>query len=72
LAVGGHVDLSIYNILGERIAVLVSERLEAGYHRAEWDASKFASGIYFYRIEVEDPARRTGEFREVKKMVLLR
>jgi flagellar hook assembly protein FlgD len=60
-----YVELSIYNLLGQRVAILVSERQAAGYHQVEWDASKFASGIYFYRIEA-------GEYREVRKMVLLR
>jgi aminopeptidase N len=71
LPVGSHVELSIYNILGEKVAMLVSERQEAGYHQVVWDASTFACGIYFYRIEIGDPARRTGEFQDVKKMVLL-
>jgi predicted phosphodiesterase len=66
------VELSVYNLLGQKIITLVSERQEAGYHRVTWDASGFASGIYYYRIKVGDPARRTGEFREVKKMVLLK
>ncbi len=60
-----YVYLSIYNLLGQKVATLVSERQAAGYHQVEWDASSFSSGIYYYRLEV-------GEFREVKKMVLLR
>jgi hypothetical protein len=60
-----YVDLSIYNLLGQKVATLVSERQESGYHRVEWDASGFASGVYYYRLEV-------GEFWEVRKMVLLR
>ncbi len=59
------VDLSVYNLLGQKVATLVSERKEAGYHQVEWDASGFATGIYYYRIVA-------GEFREVKKMVLLK
>ena len=43
----------------------VSERKDAGYHQVEWDASGFASGVYYYRIEA-------GEFVDVKKMVLIR
>jgi hypothetical protein len=65
LVIISDVDLSVYDLLGQKVATLVSERKEAGYHQVEWDASKFASGIYFYRVEA-------GEFREVKKMVLLR
>jgi hypothetical protein len=65
LAGGSDVELSVYNLLGQKIATLVSERQNAGYHQVEWDASGFASGIFYYRIQ-------TGEFQDVKKMVLLR
>jgi len=67
-----NVELSVYNLLGQKVAKLVNGRKEAGHHKVEWDASGFASGIYYYRIEVGDPVRRTGEFQDVKKMVLLR
>ena len=60
-----YVELSVYNILGEKVATLVSEKQQAGQHRFEWDASNMLSGIYFYRIEA-------GEFQDVKKMILLR
>ena len=59
------VELSIYNLVGQKIVTLVSERQEAGYHQAEWDASGFASGIYYYIIHA-------GEFQDVKKMILIR
>jgi hypothetical protein len=59
------VTLKVYNILGEEVATLASERLTAGKYKYDWDASSLASGVYLYRID-------TGEFQEVKKMVLLR
>jgi predicted GH43/DUF377 family glycosyl hydrolase len=59
------VDLSIYNLLGQKVATLVSENKNTGQHQVEWDASGFASGIYYYRIDA-------GEFQDVKKMILLR
>ena len=65
LAIGGHVDLSIYNILGKKITTLISEELIAGNHTTEWDASKLSSGIYYYRI-------KTGKFQEFKRMILLK
>jgi hypothetical protein len=65
------VNLSIYNLLGQKVATLVNEQKMAGYHQVKWDGMGFASGVYFYRIEVGDPARRTGESQEVKKMILL-
>lgn len=65
LAVAGRIDLIIYNILGERVITLVSERQPAGYHSIEWDAGAFPSGVYYNMI-------KSGEFRAVKKMVLLK
>jgi hypothetical protein len=59
------VELRIYNILGEKVATLVSEKQKAGSHQVEWDASRFSSGIYFYRIEA-------GAFQQVRKMVYLK
>jgi hypothetical protein len=46
-----YVDLSIYNMLGQKVVTLVSEKQNAGNHQVEWDASGFASGVYYYRIE---------------------
>jgi hypothetical protein len=59
------VDISIYNLLGQKVVTLVNGRQQAGRHQVEWDASGFASGVYYYRIEA-------GEFVDVKKMILLR
>ena len=60
-----YVNLSIFNVLGEKVATLVSERQNAGYYQVEWQASRFSSGVYYYRVE-------SGEFHDVKKMILLR
>ena len=59
------VELSIYNILGEKVADLVSENKNAGYHSVEWYAGNQASGIYFYMISA-------GSFQAIRKMILVR
>ncbi|MBK8550010.1 MAG: SBBP repeat-containing protein [Ignavibacteria bacterium] len=59
----GFVSLKIYNILGNEIETLVSEKLPAGSYSVEWDASKYTSGTYFYKMETEN-------FVETKKMIL--
>jgi hypothetical protein len=58
------VTLKIYNLLGQEVATLLSEKLAAGTYTYTWDASDIASGIYFYSIE-------TPKFRRVKKMIVL-
>jgi photosystem II stability/assembly factor-like uncharacterized protein len=45
-----HVSLSVYDILGRELVVLVNERREAGVHEVKFDGSAFASGVYFYRL----------------------
>lgn len=77
------VILKIFNILGEEVATLVSDRLAAGNHSYEWSPpAGMASGIYLYRLEAVDPSQGASEgqvstgqagqgFVETKKMVLL-
>jgi hypothetical protein len=60
------VDLSIYNLLGQKVVTLISERKEAGYHQFEWDASGYASGVYYYRLST------SAGFVQTKKLVLLK
>lgn len=59
------VEISIYNILGQKVAELLNEELAAGYHSIKWDASKFSSGIYFYHL-------RAGNKVLVKKSLLMK
>jgi len=65
IPVQDNVKLSIYNLLGQEVKVLVNEKLNAGKYKLEFNASDFASGIYFYKLETEN-------FTETKKMVLLK
>lgn len=57
--------LVIYDLLGREVAELVNEELKAGTYQADWDASNFSSGVYFYKIIA-------GEYIETKKMVLMK
>jgi hypothetical protein len=50
----GLVNLKIYNILGREVATLVNGEMKAGYYDLEFNASHLASGVYFYRIRVND------------------
>jgi hypothetical protein len=61
----GFVTLTIYDILGEKVATLVSENLTAGSYKYQWDARGLAGGVYFYRIESTD-------FAKSRKMLLIR
>ena len=65
LPVISDVDLSIYNILGQKVVTLVSGKKQAGKYQVEWDAGGFASGVYYYKIHA-------GEFQQVWKMIVLK
>ena len=54
-----HTRLEVFNMLGQRMAMLVNEELSAGTHRYEWDATDVAgrpvsSGVYLYRLAAGD------------------
>ncbi len=64
------VTLEIFNVAGQRVALLVNDKLEAGDHTVQWDGKgadgvSAASGIYFYRL-------KAGEFADTRKMILLK
>jgi hypothetical protein len=59
------VSLKVFNILGEEVATLVSDRLSAGSYSFEWDASNLASGVYLYHLQAEG-------FVKTRKMILMK
>ncbi len=59
------VTLEIYNLLGQKVATPVNEKLDAGSHTAYWNAAGFASGVYLYRLQV-------GKYSETKKLILIK
>jgi len=65
LPVSASVKLQVYNLLGEKVAVLADEMQQAGYKSVTWDASHVSSGIYFYKLTA-------GDFTETRRMVLVK
>jgi len=59
------VNISIYDITGRLVETLVNENAQPGYYSFEWDASKFSSGVYIYRI-------KAGGFSATCKCLLLK
>jgi hypothetical protein len=60
-----YVTLKIYNTLGQELTELLSQEMFAGTFTIDWDASKYASGVYFYRLQA-------GSFSETKKLIILK
>ena len=63
--VGSHQTLKVYDILGNEVATLVDEYKPAGTYEIEFNAEKYTSGIYFYRLQA-------GDFFQTRKMILLK
>ena len=59
------VSLTVYDILGQKVASLVREKQDAGTYSVDFDASSLSSGIYYYKIEA-------GDFTSIKKMTLVK
>jgi len=59
------VTITVYDALGNQLDVLFSGNKNAGVHKVNWNATNYASGIYFYRMDTE-------KFVKVNKMILLK
>ncbi|MCX6161730.1 MAG: T9SS type A sorting domain-containing protein [Ignavibacteriae bacterium] len=59
------VSLKVYDIKGQAISTLFEGNQNSGIYLTQFDGSKFASGIYFYKLEA-------GDFKEVRKMTLIK
>jgi len=60
-----NVKLTVYNILGQKVATLVDNFMNTGAYEVKFNANHLSSGVYFYTIEA-------GDFRVNKKMMLLK
>ena len=59
------VKLSVYNILGQEVAVVLNKDLNAGSHEIKFNGLALSSGLYFYKMEA-------GKFVSIKKMMLIK
>ncbi len=75
-----HVSLTVFNTLGQQVALLQDGGQEAGYHEVRFEGSGLSSGVYFYRIQARpldyavgrDSKSGAGSFVLTRKLVLLR
>ncbi len=64
------VQLKIYDAIGREVATLINQPLQPGTYEAEWDASNFPSGVYFYKLTVS--SEQLTKYSETKKLVLIK
>jgi hypothetical protein len=60
-----NVEIKIYDAVGKEIAVLVNMNLSAGRYEADWNASAYPSGVYFYKLAADS-------YTDTKKMILIK
>jgi len=60
-----YVEVKVYNIFGKEVSTIVSNKLNKGNHGFTFDGTNLASGVYYYQLVA-------GEYREVKKMILIK
>ena len=60
-----NVKLTVYNLLGQKVATVIDRPMSAGRHTVVFDAKQYGSGIYFYQLEA-------GEFKSYKRMMLIK
>ena len=65
LSTRAHVTLKVYDVLGREVATLVNEEQSAGRYTVSWDATKVASGVYYYEMRIDG-------YVETKAMLLLK
>lgn len=66
------VKITIYNTLGNEVENLISQNMPAGTFTVTWDAHRYTSGVYFYKLSVTGVSSGTQQFTEMKKMLLIK
>lgn len=61
----GHLKMSVYDIMGREVAILVNEYKRVGRYEVEWNASAFPSGVYMYRLQ-------TSNFTDTKRLLFMK
>ena len=59
------INLKVFNLLGQEVATLVNDLQGPGTYHVTFEASRFASGVYFYRLQA-------GSFTDMRKMMIIK
>jgi hypothetical protein len=65
IARSSDILVTVYNVLGSQVEILVNRQLKPGTYEIDWNASGYPSGVYYYKLI-------TGHFSETKKMILIK
>lgn len=67
-----HTRIELFNILGQRIAILMDEAKPAGYYTIDFESGNLPGGVYFYRLTAESLTGNSRNFQKTNKMLLLK
>ena len=75
-----HVNLTVFSMLGQQVAVLQNGEEEAGYHDVSFDGRTLSSGVYLYRMQVRlldsaigrDSKSGAGDVVQTRKLIILK
>ena len=60
------IELTIYDLLGQKVAILAKGEQYPGTYKYEWDASNFSNGIYFYKLQIKNGFQKTSKMLLIK------
>jgi hypothetical protein len=72
LASPGSVSISIYDLLGRRVATLIDGYFAAGEHAAAWNSTGYASGLYFCRLEAQASDLRFPVYSTIRSLIVVK
>jgi len=67
-----HIKLSVFDVTGKLLETLIDREMTASSYEITWNADKYSSGVYFYRLEARQAGSSTGDYNDIKKMVLIK
>jgi hypothetical protein len=65
LPAASDVKIEVFNLLGQRVSLLVNDRVQSGQHTATFRSGNLSSGIYIYRLQADG-------FTQTRKMLLIK
>jgi len=72
LPVTANVRISIYDVLGKEVALLIDTQQPAGEHFVEFNTPGLSSGVYFYRLEANDITDPSQSYNAIRKLAVIK
>jgi hypothetical protein len=67
-----NIRIDVFDVLGRQVELLVNDHLKPGTYEIDFNGSKYSSGVYFYRLTVQNEKMQTPLYSQTLKMILLK